>query len=185
MSAGPDTLASVSKPLHTANWESYLIPLYGDLRRLAARLLRNESKNNSVVPTGLVHDAVLRLLCVHSITVETREQFLGIAAAQMRRILVEHARRRLAQKRTRPYDSAGQTEQNIGLEEILAVEDLMEQLREADQRAYSVTHLHFYLGLSFAEAGKSLGISEKTAQRDWEYARTWLFDLASKRRRDV
>ena len=161
--------------------ERYLVPLYSDLRRMARRLLRREGRSWSVVPTGLVHDTVLRLLGLHSIVVDTDEEFLGLAAAQMRRVLVDHARRRQALKRTEPAaGAAGSTGRELGLEELLVVEELMDGLREADPRAHAVTHLHIYLGLTFGEAAASLGVSEKTALRDWEYARTWLYDKATR-----
>ncbi len=176
MNPAHDALKQLPLPSGEDACERYLVPLYADLRRMAAWFLRGERRNSSVAPTGLVHDTVLRLLGLHSIVVESKDHFLGLAAGQMRRILVEHARRRMALKRTQPrVIDASQATAELGLEELLAIENLMDRLEEADARAYAVTHLHFYLGLSFAEAAASLGISEKTALRDWEFARAWLY----------
>lgn len=115
------------------------------------------------------------------LSLSRRISFWGLATGQMRRILVEHARRRMTLNWTQSTMGAGwTTRQDLGLEELLAVENLMDGLGEADARAYAVTHLHFYLGLSFTEAAASLGISEKTALRDWEYARAWLYDKTTR-----
>jgi RNA polymerase sigma-70 factor (ECF subfamily) len=181
MNSAPEALRQLPVSSDEKACEQYLVPLYADLRRMAARFLRRERKNSSVAPTGLVHDAVVRLLGLHSIVFESKDHFLGLAAGQMRRILVEHARRRMALKRRPPEEQAGwNASQGLGLEEMLAVEHLMDGLQAVDARAYAVTHPHFYLGLSFAEEAASLGISEKTAFRDWEYARAWLYDKTTR-----
>lgn len=159
----------------------YLVPLYADLRRLAGSLLKREMAPGSLVATALTHEAILRLLRLDRIEIHSKEHFLSLAAEEMRRVLVEYARRRLAQKRDGiQVELEDQFVGDDRLEEVLAVENLMEALREADPRAYEVTRLHFYAGLTFAEIGAALGMSAASVGREWRYAKAWLADRAGR-----
>lgn len=161
----------------------YLVPLYADLRRLAGALLKREMTPGSLVATALTHEAVLRLLHLDRIQIHSREHFLALAAEEMRRVLVEYARRRLTRKRDGIRVEL--EERIVGgdrLEEVLEMENLMEALRDADPRAYEVTRLHFYAGLNFAEIGEALGMSAASASREWRYAKAWLSERAGRNR---
>lgn len=160
----------------------FIAPLYADLRRMAAALLRNETANVSLVATALTHDAVLRLLGLERIEIRSSEHFLSLAAGEMRRILVDYARKRLAQKRRGiRCDLDDELAGDDQLEAVLAVELMLDGLQDADAQAYEVTRLHFYGGLTFAEIGQVLGMSEAGALREWQYARAWLFERSNGR----
>lgn len=160
----------------------YIAPLYADLRRLAGMLLRSETANESLVATALTHDAVVRLLGLERIEIQSSEHFLCLATGEMRRILVDYARKRMAAKRTGVRCELGdQITGEARLEEVLEVEDLMDRLKEADARAYEVTRLHFYGGLTFEEIGRVMGVSSASAMREWKYARAWLYERSRSR----
>lgn len=161
----------------------YLVPLYADLRRLAGALLKRETVPGSLVATALTHEAVVRLLRLERIAIQSKEHFLSLAAEEMRRILVEYARRRLTLKREGiRVELEDRIVGDDRLEEVLEMENLMEALREADSRAYEVTRLHFYAGLNFAEIGEALGMSAASASREWRYAKAWLSERAGRNR---
>lgn len=150
--------------------------LYAELRRLAGSYLRRESTGHTLQPTALVHEAFLRMAS-QKMEWRDRSHFLAIAAQTMRRILVDHARRRLAGKRGRgerfmvtapPADSG-----DLALD-LLALDDALRALASNDARAAKVVELHFFGGLDVAEAAEALGISAATAKRDWTFARAWL-----------
>lgn len=155
----------------------FIAPLYADLRRMAGALLRNETANVSLVATALTHDAVLRLLGLERIEIRSSEHFLSLAAGEMRRILVDYARKRMAGKRRGvKCELDDELMGDSRLEEVLAVEFLMDGLEEADAVAYEVTRLHFYGGMTFAEIGQVMGMSATGALREWQYARVWLYE---------
>lgn len=177
----------VCEPMSNANAAEerpsyrYLVPLYADLRRLAGALLKRELTPGSLVATALTHEAVLRLLRLDRIAIHSSEHFLSLAAEEMRRVLVEYARRRLTLKRDGVRVEL--EERIVGddrLAEVLEMENLMDALREADRRAYEVTRLHFYAGLNFAEIGEVLGVSAASAGREWRYAKAWLSERAGR-----
>lgn len=150
--------------------------LYAELRGLAGSYLRRENTGHTLQPTALVHEAFLRLAS-QKLEWRDRSHFLAIAAQTMRRILVDHARRRLAGKRGRgerlmvtapPADSG-----DLALD-LLALDDALQALASNDSRAAKVVELHFFGGLAVAEAAEALGISAATAKRDWTFARAWL-----------
>lgn len=153
----------------------YLVPLYADLRRLAGALLKRETTPGSLVATALTHEAILRLLHLERIEIRSAGHFLNLAAEEMRRVLVDCARRR--QTRKRDGIRVELEDRIVGddrLEEVLEMENLMEALQEADPLAYEVTRLHFYAGLPFDEIGEALGMSASQASRQWRWARAWL-----------
>lgn len=153
--------------------------LYMELRRLAGGFFRGERSGHTLQPTALVNEAWLRL---HESPGEweNRSHFLGAAARAMRRILVEHARKRAALKRGGDFahvtfdDLAVQTP-DPGVD-VLLLNDALDALSEHDGRLARVVELHFFAGCTFPEIAETLGLSEPTVRRDWAYARAWLHE---------
>lgn len=158
---------------------SQLLPLvYDELRGLAAAYMRQERPGHSLQATDLVHEAYLRLVDITRIDWRGRSHFLAMAARQMRRILVEHARERQAKKR-------GGDPLRVTLSEAVAVtsgpepdvldlHEALERLSRLSSRQSEVATLRFFGGLTDKEVGCALGISERTVRQDWKVARTWL-----------
>ncbi len=157
-----------------------LMPLvYGELRRLAASHLRAERGDHTLQPTALVHEAFLRLVGQRSVSWANRAHFYGIAAQMMRRILVDHARRRLAAKR-----SPGALFVDLGAEaagavpdrapELLALDRALTELERLDARQARVVELRFFAGLSVEETAEVAGVSTATVKREWRTARAFL-----------
>lgn len=154
-----------------------LLPLvYDELRRLAAAQMKEERAGHTLDGTALVHEAFLRL--GGDQTFATKSAFMRAAAEAMRRILVDHARKRRAEKR-------GGQAQRFELSEadrvilpdpdtILAVDEALNVLAKDDAQAAELARLRLFAGLTVAEAGDALGTSRATAFRDWTYARAWL-----------
>jgi RNA polymerase sigma factor (TIGR02999 family) len=161
---------------------SQLLPLvYDELRQLAARKLAQEKPGQTLQPTALLHEAYLRLVGQGEPTNwDGRNHFFAAAAEAMRRILVENARRKHRLKR-------GGNRHRVNLDQIQAVSDAPDEnllaLNEAldllateDARKAELVKLRFFGGLSVEETARCLGISRATADRDWTYARAWLYD---------
>jgi RNA polymerase sigma factor (TIGR02999 family) len=156
-----------------------LMPLvYGELRQLAASHLRSERGDHTLQPTALVHEAYLRLIGQRSVTWANRAHFFGIAAQMMRRVLVDHARRRLAAKR-----SPGTLYVDLGEEvaaapdrapELLALDRALTELERLDPRQARVVELRFFAGLSVEETAEVAGVSTATVKREWRTARAFL-----------
>ena len=156
-----------------------LMPLvYGELRQLAASHLRSERGDHTLQPTALVHEAYLRLVGQRSVSWANRAHFFGIAAQMMRRVLVDHARRRLAAKR-----SPGTLRIDLGEEtaaapdrmpELLALDRALTELERLDPRQARVVELRFFAGLSVEETAEVAGVSSATVKREWRTARAFL-----------
>jgi RNA polymerase sigma-70 factor, ECF subfamily len=166
-----------------------LIPLlYGELRRLAARYMRDERAGHTLQPTALVHEAFLRLAGQDRANWQNRAQFMGIAGQLMRRILVDHARKRHAAKRggsTMVTLNETNVKQwaNVSLpEEILAVDEALARLEEVDAQQSRVVELRYFGGLSAAETAEAMGVSQRTVEREWAMAKAWLLAELSERR---
>ena len=153
--------------------------LYDELRRLARQRLRGERTGHTLDTTALVHEVYLRLFQQQSIDARTRGEFFAIASRTMRRVLVDYARARQRQKRgggqtAVPLDEAEPFLTDTAAEEVLHVDEALQRLRALQPRAVEVVELHLFGGLTIAEIATTLGVSEKTAQRDWHAARAWL-----------
>jgi RNA polymerase sigma factor (TIGR02999 family) len=157
-----------------------LLPLvYQELRRLASQKLAQEAPGNTLQATALVHEAYLRL--VGSPVPQRwdgRRHFFGAAAEAMRRILVESARRRHSQKRgggmAREPLEALEVAAPQAPDELLALDEALGELNAADPGAAELVKLRYFAGLSIPEAAEILGVSPRTADRLWAYARAWL-----------
>jgi RNA polymerase sigma factor (TIGR02999 family) len=157
-----------------------LLPLvYEELRKLAAARMAHEWETCTLQPTALVHEAWLRLAGPEQQAWKNREHFFAAAAEAMRRILIDHARRKRALKR-RPgseridldrVDLAVQTDE----ESLLLINDALEKLALQDEQCADLVKLRFFVGLSYPEAARALGISERSAKRYWTFARAWLY----------
>ncbi|HJZ92486.1 MAG TPA: sigma-70 family RNA polymerase sigma factor [Gemmataceae bacterium] len=157
-----------------------LLPLvYDELRKLAARKLTGESPGQTLQATALVHEAYVRLVNVdHNRQWNGRGHFLAAAAEAMRRILVDHARRKKCRKRGGGRARAEFREESLaapdGPDEILAVDEALAGLAAKDPQAAQLVKLRYFAGLSVDEAAQVLGISPRSVDRLWAYARAWL-----------
>lgn len=161
--------------------EEKLIPLvYGELRGLAAHYLRGERGDHTLQPTALVHEAYLRLTKMQQLDWQSRSHFFATAATVMRRILVDHARANLAQKRE-AFVRAISIEEAFVFSpdrsaELLALDEALDRLAKQDARRSKIVELRFFGGLSEEEIGALLGVSARTVKRDWRFAKAWLFN---------
>jgi len=156
-----------------------LIPLvYGELRRLAAGYLKRERSNHTLQPTGLVHEAYLRLVDQKHVECHTREEFFGIAANLMRQILVNHAKRHRAIKwgggNKVSLDEAAAVVQPRGVD-LIALDVALDKLAQLDPRQGRIVELRFFGGLAEKEIADLLGVSAITVKRDWRIARAELY----------
>lgn len=152
--------------------------IYRELRQIASRQLAGERAGHTLQPTALVHEAYMRLIDQHSVDWQNRAHFFSIAAETMRRILVNHAIQRNAQKR-----GAGAT--RIELDEainyydqreldLVVLDDALKNLEEFDPTQAKIVELRFFGGLTVEETAQVLGVSESTIKREWRMAKSWL-----------
>jgi RNA polymerase sigma factor (TIGR02999 family) len=151
--------------------------VYHELHILAVHAMRRESDGHTLQPTELVHEAFVRLVGQHSVEWQSRSHFYGIASQAIRRILLDHARRRRAAKRDFGVrvtldESAGEL-QGKSLD-LIALDDALEKLRALDERQARVVELRFFGGLDVEHTAEALGISPATVKRDWTFARAFL-----------
>jgi RNA polymerase sigma factor (TIGR02999 family) len=155
-----------------------------ELHRLAQAYLKHERQGHSLQATELVNEAYLRLIDWRSVQWQNRAHFFGLAAQMMRRILVDHARRRLFQKRgggaiqvslSRAVNLA--EERSV---DVVALDDALGALAQFDERKSRIVELRFFGGLGEAEIAEALAISLRTVQREWNLAHAWLFRELSK-----
>ena len=159
-------------------FEQLFADVYAELRALAARHLEPERKNHTLQPTALVHEAYFKLVDQTRVDWRGKTHFLAIAAQAMRRILVDHARRRGAAKRGGNWhrialDDNRVIESNCD-EDVLALEDALTKLKKLDPRQAQMIELRFFGGLSIAEVAKVMGISRRSVEREWTMVRAWL-----------
>jgi RNA polymerase sigma factor (TIGR02999 family) len=155
-----------------------LLPLvYGELRRLAAALMAQDAPGQTLQPTALVHEAWLRLGGAGR-SWKGREHFFRAAAEAMRRILVDRARRRAAEKRghnpRRTELSDSKLQDLTPDEQILAVHQALDEFSRRDPVSAELVKLRYFVGLSMAEAADSLGLPLRAAERQWTFAKAWL-----------
>jgi RNA polymerase sigma factor (TIGR02999 family) len=160
---------------------SQLLPLvYDELRKLAARRLAHQDPGQTLQPTALVHEAYLRLVGdPEGSHWDNRGHFFAAAAEAMRRILVENARRKGRRKRggglTRlDLDAAEQVAVPEVHEDLIALDEALTKLAAVDPQGAQLVQLRYFAGLSIPEAAKALGVSPRTADRLWAFARAWL-----------
>jgi RNA polymerase sigma factor (TIGR02999 family) len=164
-----------------------LTPLvYQDLRRLAARQMQQERTGVTLQPTALVHESYLKLIEQRAVNWQNRAHFFAIAAQEMRRILLDYARARRAQKRggarARLTLEEGLVVTNDHADDLLAWEEALKTLAQLDPRQARIVELRFYVELSVEEIVAVLGIGTATVKRDWAMARTWLLQQLRRQR---
>lgn len=157
-----------------------LFPLvYNDLRQQARNYLRSERSDHTLQPTALVHEAYLRMLRLGQTEWENRAHFYAVSAIMMRRILVDHARQVAAEKRGGNLQRV--TLQNIPAQveqkaiDLLELNDALDRLAEIEERKARIVEMTYFGGLAQKEIAEILDITEKTVQRDWKFAKLWLF----------
>jgi RNA polymerase sigma factor (TIGR02999 family) len=163
--------------------------VYGELRRQAGLALRREGEGHTLQTTALVHEAWLRLDAQRDMQWDSRSQFFAVAAQIMRRILVDHARRRHALKRgaaptqvtlgavdreSERNTASGASPSSLDPVDLLALDDALARLASLDPKKARLVELRYFAGLSMPEAAEALGVSLATAGREWAIARMWL-----------
>jgi RNA polymerase sigma factor (TIGR02999 family) len=158
--------------------DQVIASVYAELRRQAGRCLRRERRDHTLRPTALVHEAYLRLAAQHDAWAN-RAQFFAVAASMMRRILVDHARRRAASKRdgclTRVTLDERVATQPAADVDLLALEQALADLTELDPGKARLVELRYFAGLSLDETAELLGTSAASVSREWRMARSWLY----------
>jgi RNA polymerase sigma factor (TIGR02999 family) len=157
-----------------------LLPLvYGELRKLAASKMANESPNQTLQPTALVHEAWLRLTGNENVKWNGRGHFFGAAAEAMRRILIDSARRKQAARHSGGKQRLDIEEIEIVApakeDELLAINEALEEMGTVDKQKAELVKLHYFVGLTMEECADVLSISVPTARRWWNYSRAWLY----------
>ena len=163
-----------------------LVPLvYDELRRVARRQFRGEPSGHALQPTALVHEVYLRLVDVDRMTLKSRAHFFGVASVLMRQILVDYARRQRADKRGGGVTMMSVDEVSPAAQaptvDVLALDEALEALSSVDARQCRVVELRFFAGLTIDEAAEALAISPATVEREWAFAKAWLFRHLSHR----
>lgn len=159
--------------------------LYPELRTMAGFLVRRERAGHTLQRTALVHEAFLRLFNNIDLLTVSRESFLALAGRQMRRILIDHARRHNAARhgggmaRVPLFESDHIWERDG--DELIALDSAMERLVKVDERAASVVELKFFAGFTTDEMAAILGVSDATVESDWTHAKAWLYRELTKK----
>ncbi len=162
-----------------------LLPLvYDELRQLAAARIAHESAGQTLQPTALVHEAWLRLVADGSRTWQNRAHFFRAAALAMRRILVDRARHKLSLKGGGGHERLNIEDLDLAEatpdDKILLIDDALARLEEDDPDSARIVTLKFFGGLTNSEVGKTLGVTERTVEREWAYAKACLYRMIQK-----
>jgi len=152
--------------------------VYAELRRLAAFYMRRERSGHTLQPTALVNEAFLRLIQQRDVQWNNKHQFLGVAAPIMRRILVDHSRRRQAAKRGGAVDAIPFEQAVLPMiqraSDVIALDDALDALAIRDPQQARIVELRFFSGLSIEETADVVGVSPSTIKREWNFAKAWL-----------
>ena len=153
--------------------------VYDELKQIARQKMSSEALQHTLQPTALVHEVYLRLANQSETHWENRGHFFAAAAEAMRRILIESARRKSRIKRggsLERHELFEPEQQDLRSDEIdlLSLNDALDRLKSVDPDSFQLVSLHYFAGLTIAEAAQSVGLSLRTAHRHWSYARAWL-----------
>ena len=181
MTFSPTDVTALLHHWRDGDWEGHdelFRAVYDELHRQAARYLRHEHAGITLQTSDLIHEAYLRLIDQRDVEWQNRLHFYAIAAKQMRRILVDHARQRHAAKRggsdlRLPLDEAEAVSVQPELD-FVALDEVLNRLAEIDSQQSRIVELRFFSGLSVEETAEVLGVSERTVKRDWHVAKAWL-----------
>lgn len=157
-----------------------LLPaVYLELRQLAARKLSHEQPGQTLQATALVHEAYIRLVGAEAQNWKSRSHFFAAAAEAMRRILIENARRKQRLKRGGGQQRVDFQEAELAIkepsEDVIAIDEALTKLAEEDRMVAELVKLRYFAGLTIEQVAEVLGISRRTADRYWAYARAWLY----------
>jgi RNA polymerase sigma factor (TIGR02999 family) len=183
--ARPDDLLATGRPgdaVDVTSTEQLSPLLYAELKALAARAMRRERNGHTLQTTALVHEAWMRVAGQHQLDLGNREQVLSIAARMMRRVLVDHARRRLAAKRTLLDEPQCMPGIALGVDpadaavvtDLIALDRALARLEALSPRQAQVVDLKFFAGLELEDIATTLNVARATIVRDWRMARAWL-----------
>ncbi len=156
-----------------------LLPLvYAELRKLAQGYMENERDGHTLQATGLVHEAYIRMVDWENVSWQNRAHFFSVAASVMRKILVDHARAKKAQKRN--FGQALALDEAVSFStqrevDLVRLDDSLEALAKIDPVQERIVELRFFGGLTIDETAHSLGISASTVKREWTVAKAWLY----------
>ena len=154
--------------------------VYGELHRIAAGQMRRERPGHTLQTTALVHEAYVRLIGAGSLELQNRGHFFAVASQQMRRVLVDHARSAHAQRRGGGVENVALDQVQIAGErqsvDVIMLDDALRELAQLDPRAAQIIELRYFGGYTDKEVVEVMGVSLATVRRDWEFARSWLFD---------
>ena len=157
-----------------------ILLVYQDLRRIAQSYLKQERPSPSLQATALVHEVYLRLFGENPVELQSRQHFLIIAARQMRRILIDHARATVSAKRNGNGLAVSLEEAPIlplmKDPDLIDLNEALHGLEKLYPRAGQVVELRFFTGMTEEEIAKTLGVSATTVKREWKFARAWLYD---------
>ncbi len=177
--------ADITRLLRTAgsgdrrDLDALMAAIYDDMRRLAVSHLRGERDDHTLQPTALVHEAYLKLVDQRNTDWNDRLHFFSVASRVIRRILIDHARERLADKR-----GGGASRLRVDNHEVaapargvdlLALDEALAELADLDEQQAKIVELRFFGGCSIEEVAELLKIGRRTVDRDWQAARTWLY----------
>ncbi len=167
-----------SEPRSTPGLKSIRESLYGALRDIAGAHLQSERANHTLQPTALVNEAWLRLREDQAVQAVGHNHFLSVASRTMRRILVDHARSKGANKRGGTWKRVTLSDLQQGdggrAVDVLAIHEVLEQLETMSKRQAQIVELRFFGGLSMEKVSEVLGISSSTTLREWRFAQAWL-----------
>ncbi|MBK7104697.1 MAG: sigma-70 family RNA polymerase sigma factor [Ignavibacteriae bacterium] len=157
-----------------------ILPIvYGELRKISSKYLRDEYKKHTLQTTELVHEAYIKLIGDQNLSWESRAHFYGIAAKSMRQILVDYARKKKSEKRGLGKTQLSLDDLNFVLadseEQILNLNEALNKLEKLEERSCKIVELRFFSGLSLEETADMLNISLATVKRDWQFAKAWLY----------
>jgi RNA polymerase sigma factor (TIGR02999 family) len=179
---GRQDVTSLLKKAQSGSREALdlLMPLvYQELRQIAQSQMQSERMNHTLQPTALVHEAYIRLIDQKEVDWQNRAHFFYIAAVMMRRILINHANKRNAQKRGEGQtlinlDDADSNAKSYNPVDVLEIDQLLKELENLDQQQAKIVELRFFAGLTVAEIASVLEVSESTVKREWRSAKAWL-----------
>jgi RNA polymerase sigma factor (TIGR02999 family) len=164
-----------------ATAEELFPAVYDELRRIAKSYMSRETPGHTLQPTALVHEAYLKLVDQTRANWKGKTHFFAVGARVMRRLLVDHARERGAQKRGAGWQSVTLTraldplrEEVLDREQLLDLNAALEQLAEIDEREAKVVTLRFFGGLTVEQVAEVIGVSKRTVENDWRHAQAWL-----------
>ena len=177
----PTEIATLFGKLNVGNDRAVadlVVSLYSELRRVASRYLQRERSDHTLQTTALVHEAYVRLADQREVRWKSKEQFLGVAAQLMRRILVDYSRAHDAKKRGKGFEKVF-LEEAEGVSkgkgaDVVALDEALTRLAEFDPQQAQLVEMRFFGGLSLEEAAAVLGVSRTTVKRNWNLAKAWL-----------